>query len=526
MNGDAHDDFASMALLKRTIRLLFARAEAVFDWSFGQRNNPLTHLGSLGWYFFWIVAGTGIYLYVFFDTGITDAYASVEYITHDQWYAAGVMRSLHRYASDALVIVVFLHILREFSLDRLRGKRFFAWITGIPALWFIYICGITGYWLVWDKLAQYVAIATSEWLDKLPFFGEPIANNFLNSTTLGGRFFTLMVFMHIFAPLFMLFLMWLHIQRHARARVNPPRTLAIGTAITLLVLSLVYPAVSQGPANLDVVPATVNLDWYYLAVYPLLDVIPGGQLWLILVGGSIVLSLMPWIPRAKPIPAAVVSLDNCNGCGRCFDDCPFSAITMEPRSDGLAYETEAVVSISNCVSCGICAGACPTATPFRRAAEIVSGIELPEHPIGTLRERTLQVSAGFDNVPRVLVYACDHSGADALGNRNTQVITMPCVAMLPPAFVDFVLSRGLADGVMLAGCAEGDCYYRLGDQWTRERVAGQRDPYLRKRVDRERLILSWLPSGSNRRRACALEEFKASLEKLPAKTPHRRADRA
>lgn len=515
-----------MALLKRLLRVLFARAESVFDWSFGQRNNPFANLGSLGWYFFWIVAGTGVYLYLFFDTGITAAYTSVEYITHDQWYAAGVMRSLHRYASDALVIVVFLHMLREFSLDRLRGKRFFAWLTGVPALWFIYICGITGYWLVWDELAQYIAIATSEWLDTLPFFAEPIANNFLNSTTLGGRFFTLMVFMHIFAPLFMLFLMWLHIQRHARAHVNPPRPLAIGTAVTLLILSLVYPAVSQGPANLDIVPANLNFDWYYLAAYPLLDFIPGGQLWLILVVGSIVLSLMPWIPPAKPIPAAIVSLDNCNGCARCFEDCPFSAITMEPRSDGLAYAAEAVVNVNNCVSCGICVGACPTATPFRRATEIVPGIELPDHPISELRERTLQVSAGFDNAPRVLVYACEHSGVDNLADKNAQVITMPCVAMLPPSFIDFVLSRGLADGVMLGGCAEGDCFYRLGEQWTRERVAGQRDPYLRKRVDRDRLILSWLPSGSLQQRTRALQEFTASLDNLPAKEPKRRADRA
>ena len=515
-----------MAFLKRTLRILFARAEAVLDWSFGQRNNPLANLGSLGWYFFWIVAGTGIYLYLFFDTGITDAYASVEYITHDQWYAAGVMRSLHRYASDALVIVVFIHILREFSLDRMRGKRFFAWLTGVPALWFIYICGITGYWLVWDKLAQYIAIATSEWLDTLPFFGEPIANNFLNSSTLSGRFFTLMVFMHIFAPLFMLFLMWLHIQRHARARVNPPRRLAIGTAITLIVLSLVYPAVSQGPANLDAVPATVNFDWYYLAAYPLLDVIPGGQLWLILVAGSILLSLMPWIPPAKTQPAAVVSLPNCNGCGRCFEDCPFSAITMEPRSDGLAYAAEAVVDVDNCVSCGICAGACPTATPFRRATAIVPGIELPDHSIAELRERSLQASTNFEDGPRVLIYACHHAGVDVPGGSGAEVVTMPCVAMLPPSFVDFALSRDLADGVMLAGCADGDCYYRLGDQWTRERVAGQRDPYLRKRVDRDRLSLSWLPSGSQRRRARALAEFAASLDKLPPKPRSRGADRA
>jgi quinol-cytochrome oxidoreductase complex cytochrome b subunit len=98
----------------------------------------------------------------------------------------------------------------------------------------------------------------------------------------------------------MLLLMWVHIQRHARARVNPPKSLAIGTGITLTVLSLVFPAVSQGPADLDVVPTTVGFDWYYLAAYPLLDVIPGGQLWLILIVGTLFLALMPWLPPAKP----------------------------------------------------------------------------------------------------------------------------------------------------------------------------------------------------------------------------------
>lgn len=504
-----------MALLKRFVRILFERAEALFDLMFGQRLNPFAWLGAFGWFFYWIVAGSGIYLYIFFDTGITNAYASVEYITNDQWYLAGVMRSLHRYASDALVVVVFLHLMREFSLDRLRGRRFFAWITGVPALFFIYICGITGYWLVWDQLAQYIAIATAEWLDTLPFFGEPIANNFLNSTTLGDRFFTLMVFIHIFAPLFMLVLMWVHIQRHTNSRVNPPRPLAIGTAIMLIALSLYYPAVSQGPANLDVSPTELGFDWFYLVVYPLLDVIPGGQLWLIVVGGLLVLALMPWLPPAKRVPAAVVSLENCNGCARCFDDCPFNAITMVPRSDGTSYAAEAAVSVDNCVSCGLCVGACPTATPFRRATPIVPGIELPEDPISALREKTLAASQEFVKGRRMIVYACDHSGAEKLGDESTRVITMPCVAMLPPSFIDFVLSRNLADGVAIAGCAEGDCYYRLGGDWMQQRMDGERDPYLRRRVDRDRLRFWQLRSSGKSKHLEAREEFSAALQELP-----------
>jgi ferredoxin len=406
----------------------------------------------------------------------------------------------------------------------MRGKRFFAWITGVPLLWFIYMCGITGYWLVWDKLAQMIAVATTEWLDALPFFGQPIANNFLNSSTLSDRFFTLMVFMHIFAPLFMLLLMWIHIQRHSQAKVNPPRVLAIGTALTLLVLSLLYPATSQGPADLDAVPASVGLDWFYLYAYPLLDVIPGGQLWLLLVGASAVLALMPWLPPAKPAKPAVISLDNCNGCSRCFEDCPFSAISMAPRSDGMAYTMEAVVNVDNCVSCGICVGSCPTATPFRRASAVVPGIELPEHPIADLREQTIAAAAQMNGDARVLVYACEHSGADALQGSETQVITMPCVGMLPPAFVDFALSRNLSDGVMLAGCAEGDCYYQLGNEWTQQRINGERDPYLRKRVPRERLAISWLPKDSSRRPA-ALSEFASRLRDLPPMPKKRRSDR-
>ncbi len=500
-----------MALIKRALWRLFARTEAPLEYAFDQRNNPFLWLGALGWYFYWIVCATGVYLYVFFDTGVVDAYASVEYITHDQWYAAGIMRSLHRYASDALVVVVVVHIAREFALDRIRGKHFFAWLTGVPLLAFIYICGISGYWLVWDTLAQYIAIATTEWLDALPIFAEPIANNFLNNTTLGGRFFTLMVFIHIFAPLFMLLLMWVHIQRHSGARVNPPRSLALGTMAVLVLLSLVYPAVSQGPADLDVVPATVNLDWFYLPVYPLLEVMPGGQLWLYLFIGFVVLGVLPWVPPEKTAPEAKVSLANCNGCARCFDDCPFSALTMVPRSDGRAYDLEPVVNVDNCTSCGICAGSCPTSTPFRRAKPIEPGIELPHRPIGELREQLMAPFEGASDEPRVVVFACNRSNAELLTADGAKVIKMPCVGMLPPSFVDFALSRRFADGVMVAGCAEGDCYHRLGNEWTIERMAGRRDPYLRKRVPLERVHLAWLPRDAHRRRSRALRDFHAVL---------------
>jgi quinol-cytochrome oxidoreductase complex cytochrome b subunit/coenzyme F420-reducing hydrogenase delta subunit/ferredoxin len=507
-----------MLALKKILRTGFEYIEDWFDIVFGAKWNPFYQLGALGWFYYWIVVVSGIYLYVFFDTGVTQAYLSLEYLTHEQWYAGGIMRSLHRYASDALVIMMMVHLLREFSMDRFRSSRWFAWFTGVPMLWLVFTAGISGYWMVWDQLAQYIAITTSELLDSLPFFGEAIARNFLSEEKLSGRFFTLMVFIHIALPLFLLFVMWIHIQRHASPKVNPPKELAIGTFGMLLVLSFIKPALSQAPADLSVIPATVNLDWFYMPLYPLLNDVSGITVWIVLVGATIFLMMMPWMPPGKSEAVAVVHLDNCNGCSRCAADCPFSAIDMEPRSDGSAYKLEAVVDASHCVSCGICVGSCPTATPFRTKSELSPGIELPEDKIKELREKTIAASDNLIGDDRVIVYGCDNSlNPGEMTDSKVGVVTMPCIGMLPPSFIDFVLSRKLADGVFLTGCREGDCSYRLGIKWTDARIAGERDPRIRKRVNQDRIGKYW--AGLTRRKEFfnELSAFRQRLKELSLK---------
>lgn len=108
-------------MLTGAVRWPFEIAERALGTIFPAHWNPLLNLGALGFFFCWIITASGIYVYIFFDTGVTQAYASLEYMSRDQWYAAGVMRSLHRYASDALIIVMLLHLLREFGMGRFRG---------------------------------------------------------------------------------------------------------------------------------------------------------------------------------------------------------------------------------------------------------------------------------------------------------------------------------------------------------------------------------------------------------------------
>jgi ferredoxin/coenzyme F420-reducing hydrogenase delta subunit len=513
--------------LRRPLRRAFEGLDGFCARSFPPAWNPMTQLGALGWLFFWIVAASGLYLYIFFDTGVVNTYQSVERITHDQPWTGGVMRSLHRYASDALVIVAVVHLLREWATDRMRGNHWFAWVTGVVLLLFTYVCGITGYWLVWDELAQYVAQATSEWLDFLPIFGEPVSRNFMDPASLSDRFFTLMVLIHIAAPLLMLLFMWVHISRHAAAKINPARGLCIAVTTSLVALSLLQPALSHGPADLGRVPAVLSLDWFYLAPYPLMQLWGSGAVWGLLLTGGLLLVLLPWLPPRRTPPAAMVSLPNCNGCARCYNDCPFGAISLVARSDALPYEQQASVDPARCMSCGICVGACPTATPLRTAGEFVAGIELPQLALDDLRQRVREAASTLRGPARVMLFGCGHGAPPAsLAGDGVAVFELPCVGMLPPPFIDFILNRDLADGVMLAGCTPGDCHHRLGDRWTEARIAGERDPWLRPRVARERVAVSWAGSGEGGWRASDLAAFRESLAGLPPRARGTNRDHA
>ena len=69
--------------------------EAVEGWFqavFSSKYNPANYLGAVILFFMAVVLVSGIYLFIFYETNADRAYGSVEYLTHDQWYAGGLMR--------------------------------------------------------------------------------------------------------------------------------------------------------------------------------------------------------------------------------------------------------------------------------------------------------------------------------------------------------------------------------------------------------------------------------------------------
>jgi len=399
-----------------------------------------SHLGALGYLLFWTLAASGIYLYIRFDTSVGGAYASIGEL---EWWFGGVLRSMHRYAADAFVVVTVAHVATELWHGRFRGFRAFSWISGVPLVWLLYASGIAGYWLVWDARAQFSFLATLESVQLAPLGAQ-----------VSDRLFSFFVFLHIGLPLALLAGMWIHVQRLGRPRTAVPRGLAAPVLGALLVLALAWPAASE-PAE---AVTRIAIDWFLLFAHPLMYATSPALLWTALLGATALLVALPYLAPEEKLLPAVVDPANCNGCGRCVADCPYNAIVLEEK---------AVVLAERCAACGICAGACPSSTPFRSVQELVSGIDLPDFTVQDLRKR-LQTALPAEEI----VLACEQT--------MEKGIRLRCLAQLPPSFIEYALRNG-AKRVRAVGCA-GECAYRLGMELAEARFSRTRLPRLRPSV--------------------------------------------
>ena len=454
--------------------------EGALDRAFGTEANPLRQLGALATFAFWLALGSGAYLYVYFDTSADGALRSVQALeTHA---VNGIVRSLHRYASDAFLALTLAHIGVEWAKGRYRGFRWFSWITGMPLVLLAVATGLVGYWLIGDDIAQFVATGIGEWVGVLPGFGHSVVRNFVTAEAISDRLFSLLIFIHIGIGLLMLLALWVHLARLVRPRTQPQRRLAWGTTVALLALCIAWPALATAPADFARWPAVIAVDWLYYGILPLMDATSPAAAWLAVGAATALLALAPWMTRAARPQPAVVDVANCNGCKRCFADCPYGAVVMVPRTDARPYKLQARVLADQCAGCCICVGACPSSTPFRSVTELVTGIDLPQRPLDAVRAALAGglAAARTHGVAPIVVFGCDHGAslAGVAAVADVIALPLPCSAALPPAFIDYAQRHG-AHQVVVADCGVHACAYRFGARFTRERLAGTRAPRLR-----------------------------------------------
>ena len=244
----------------------------------------------------WLIVASGLYLYAFFETSVAGALASVEALTYRQPWAGGVLRSVHRYASDGMVLTMLLHMTRHWAFDRFRGyplvllgKRARAAVAGVRRRHQRLHAALGPAGAVHrDRRGRVVRLAAHvrRHADAQLHLQENVSD----------RLFSLLSFMHIGVPLVVL--RCSGCTRSGCPRRAPRRPCRSRIALTgaLIVLSVVRPAVSQGGQPTWrgglrlVLPAGAAAD------VPL-DAL--GQVWVLVGAASALLFLLPWLPPKR-----------------------------------------------------------------------------------------------------------------------------------------------------------------------------------------------------------------------------------
>jgi quinol-cytochrome oxidoreductase complex cytochrome b subunit/coenzyme F420-reducing hydrogenase delta subunit len=471
------------------VAAVYQWAEVLLDRLVSSSLNPLYHSGTIAVFSLAVATVTGLYLFVFYRVGTEAAHQSIEGIMAHPLGVGALVRSLHRYASDAAILAAVLHGGKMLLDDRFWGARWIGWVSGLTLVALVWVTGATGYWLVWDTQAQILSVTTAKFLDVLPVFGEPLVRTFVDSERIQTFLFFLVLFGHISIPFLLGGVYWLHVMRLSRARFMPPRVVLWVTGAALVAASLIRPAASGPPADLARLPGVVPVDWFYFFYFPLTRLDPRVG-WALVFGTGLVVVSLPWLLRGQAPARARVDNPACTGCTRCWKDCPYEAIVMVPRHDGTRYKQVAVVNPAKCVGCGICVGACDSA-----------GILLGDQPVSVLGEAVtwrLRAATAAGEAPPVVVYACRLMGrlgpalapdGTLAGVPGVTVMGLPCVGMLHPEMIAKTLAGG-ARGVFVAGCVPENCPAREGSQWLAERLAGRRLPAA-KHLPLDRLAVRW-----------------------------------
>ena len=301
------------------------------------------YMGGLALLFFLIQLGTGVFLLFYYQPTVSDAHASVEYITY--FVNTGfLIRNLHTWSSSCMILCLLVHFLTAFAMKGFAKPREITWLSGAMLLILTFAFGFTGYLLPWHQIAvnatkvvlqsieeagHYLPGALSE----LPTYVKEIIQGeaSVGQATL-SRFYAIHV---VILPLIFLGVLGLHllsVQLHGMSQgVDIPAKksekffpffmlkdlwLWGGAFCIVFVLALCLPFESfysyplfEAYDSLGSTPEGIKPEWYFYFIYYPLELLP---FWVIMLGQAVAgagLFLAPWI--FKNTSRKVLSILSC-----------------------------------------------------------------------------------------------------------------------------------------------------------------------------------------------------------------------
>jgi len=258
------------------------KREGSFFYTFG--------LGGISLFLFLILVVTGMLEVFYYVPSLADANRSLQVITYLVPYG-NLIRGLHYWAGQLLVVSVILHMLRVVLTGSYKSPRRFNWLLGIVLLLLVLFFNFTGYGLRWDTDISWALLVGTNLIKTIPLIGDSLYKMIVGSSSIGEqtilRFFGWHIYGLTLAAL--VFIAW-HIFRVrrdggistkqedapkpkiTRYELNEKEIVAMfAVSILLVVLTLVFPPSLQGPADLNNIPEDPNAPWFFIWIQQLLS---------------------------------------------------------------------------------------------------------------------------------------------------------------------------------------------------------------------------------------------------------------
>jgi quinol-cytochrome oxidoreductase complex cytochrome b subunit len=262
------------------------------------------YLGGITLFLFMVQVVTGTLLSLYYKPTPDAAYDSVKYITSVVEFG-WLVRSVHHWAANGMMIFMVLHVARIFVQGVYKYPRELIWIFGGLLLAVTIGFGFTGYLLPWDQKAYWATVVGTEIAGAVPFVGDSLLQLLRGGTDVTGATLTRFFGVHVLVlPILLALLLVAHLTVvHQLGLANPTRPSprpgrpqepgfvqrwkpfwphyvldeVIAWAVllgALVVLSSVLPAGLEEQADPLKTPEHVKPEWYFLAVFQLLKVVP------------------------------------------------------------------------------------------------------------------------------------------------------------------------------------------------------------------------------------------------------------
>lgn len=199
-------------------------------------------LGLICFYLFVIEWITGVYLMFYYAPSANEAYGRILDLNYVVVFGR-VMRNLHRWAAEAMVVVAVLHMCRVFYTGAYKAPRQFNWVLGVNLLVLTLALSFTGYLLPWDQLAFWAVTVGANVVGYAPLLGAKLRFLLLGGDSVGGEALLRFYALHVLAlPTLAVLLVNYHIWRVVKdgGLASPPGTAASADSVIPTFPRLLY----------------------------------------------------------------------------------------------------------------------------------------------------------------------------------------------------------------------------------------------------------------------------------------------